>query len=304
VAEPEPSEQIAVPAEPAPVLEARPLDDAPLSVPITPRRERARSRSGGGGLIVLFLIVALSPWLAALACAIAVRQGYLDWHFGYQEILFTDGRLSLAWKLTLLGAVTGVAGLFVAGFADARRLTGKAVRNLVITAVTGAVLWGGGELAGRMAPIHDVATDWTEPLALSDATMKARGPKSNPVDFDPIIPVSSNAYAGRRVAEINVERCPEAKPLVMVKAPAEVIDVARAALLSKGMKITTENAAEGRLEAVATSLVYGFRADVAVRIRQDVAGSRVDIRSISRERQADLGANCRRVTGLLTAMKG
>lgn len=296
------TEPIAAAAAPEPVLEARPLTDSPLSVPITPRR-KPRGVPGPNP-IGLFLFAALSPWLAVLGCAIAVRLGYLDWRYGYQEMLFTDGRMSLAWKLTLLGALTGVAGLVFAGVTAPRKLMGKAMRNLLITAVTAGALWGAGELAGRMAPVHDVATDWAEPITFTDATMKVRGAGANPVDLDPVIPVSSGVYAGRRVAEINAERCAAAKPLVLPRAQAEAFDVARAALMSKGMTLTTENAAEGRLEAVSTSLVYGFKADVAVRIRQDVAGSRVDIRSVSRERQADLGANCRRVTALLDAIRG
>ena len=56
----------------------------------------------------------------------------------------------------------------------------------------------------------------------------------------------------------------------------------------------------GRLEGTATSLIYRFKDDVAVRVRAQGIGSRIDIRSISRVGAGDMGGNCRRI-GRLTA---
>lgn len=51
----------------------------------------------------------------------------------------------------------------------------------------------------------------------------------------------------------------------------------------------------GRVEAVARTLVFGFRDDVAIRVLPDHGGARVDLRSVSRYGKHDLGANAARI---------
>ena len=55
----------------------------------------------------------------------------------------------------------------------------------------------------------------------------------------------------------------------------------------------------GTIEAVARTLIMGFRDDVVVRVRALGRGSRVDVRSASRYGTHDFGANARRVASLL-----
>lgn len=55
-----------------------------------------------------------------------------------------------------------------------------------------------------------------------------------------------------------------------------------------------------RFQAVATSLIFAFRDDVAVRILPDPVGARFDIRSASRFGEHDLGANARRIRHFFT----
>jgi hypothetical protein len=56
---------------------------------------------------------------------------------------------------------------------------------------------------------------------------------------------------------------------------------------------------EGRIEAVARTPIMGFRDDVAIRIRPEDDGARIDMRSASRYGRHDLGANASRIRGLL-----
>ena len=56
---------------------------------------------------------------------------------------------------------------------------------------------------------------------------------------------------------------------------------------------------EGRIEAIAQTLIMGFREDVTIRIKPDGEGSRVDIRSSSRYFESDLGSNAARVAKLI-----
>jgi fatty-acyl-CoA synthase len=60
-----------------------------------------------------------------------------------------------------------------------------------------------------------------------------------------------------------------------------------------------------RIEAVATTFWFGFKDDVVVRVRPGAAGgSRVDVRSVSRVGQSDLGANAARIRRILDGLQG
>ena len=61
---------------------------------------------------------------------------------------------------------------------------------------------------------------------------------------------------------------------------------------------------DGRVEAVATSFWFGFKDDLVVRVQATPSGSRIDVRSVSRVGQSDLGANAARIEKFLTAFGG
>jgi len=63
------------------------------------------------------------------------------------------------------------------------------------------------------------------------------------------------------------------------------------------------NAAEGRIEANTTSMLYGFTDDVVVRVVADGAGSKVDVRSKSRVGRSDLGQNAKRIRAFLRELQ-
>jgi uncharacterized protein (DUF1499 family) len=65
-----------------------------------------------------------------------------------------------------------------------------------------------------------------------------------------------------------------------------------------GWKVTVNDPAAGVVEAVSTSLWYGFTSDVAVRVRAEGQNARVDIRSTSRIASGDMGANAAQVKAL------
>jgi uncharacterized protein (DUF1499 family) len=66
-----------------------------------------------------------------------------------------------------------------------------------------------------------------------------------------------------------------------------------------GWELVAADSAAGRIEATATTRWFGFKDDVVVRIRPDAAGSRVDVRSVSRVGRSDVGANAERIRAYL-----
>ena len=61
---------------------------------------------------------------------------------------------------------------------------------------------------------------------------------------------------------------------------------------------------EGRIEAVARTLWFGFEDDVVIRVRATAAGSRIDMRSRSRVGVSDLGANAERIRRFARRVSG
>ena len=91
---------------------------------------------------------------------------------------------------------------------------------------------------------------------------------------------------------------------VITKAPKEqVFDLAKSTLESMGLEITDASPADGRLEAVDTTLLYGFKDDMVVRVEESPEGTRVDVRSKSRVGRSDLGVNARRIRTFLTKLR-
>jgi uncharacterized protein (DUF1499 family) len=70
-----------------------------------------------------------------------------------------------------------------------------------------------------------------------------------------------------------------------------------------GLEVVDADAAEGRIEATATSLLFGFKDDVVVRVVPAPGGTKVDVRSQSRVGRSDLGVNAKRVRAFQEKLK-
>ena len=237
------------------------------------------------------LLIAVLPIISIVVGAVATKTGLLDWKLGFGLMTFRGPPM-----IAMLSVATGVIGLVVALMAGIKDLWLRAAAPLLVTLVVMGGFMGLKSVATSVPPIHDVATDWSEPLTFSEAVMASRGADSNPVVADPLAPDKS------RVADLNAKACPEAKPAVLAEVPAAAYDKVKAALLAVGLTVVTDDAATGRIEAVATSRLYGFKDDVVARIRAKDGGTQIDLRSVSRVGMSDLGANCKRITAIRAAL--
>ena len=141
--------------------------------------------------------------------------------------------------------------------------------------------------AKSVPPIHDITTDAADPpefVALKE--VRAKSP-------------NGAAYGGAEVAREQRRAYADIKPAVIAQPPREAMQRAIDAARSLGWEVVASDAAAGRIEATATTRWFGFKDDVIVRIRPEAAGSRVDVRSVSRVGRGDLGANAARVRDFL-----
>lgn len=91
---------------------------------------------------------------------------------------------------------------------------------------------------------------------------------------------------------------PDIQPITLGEPPQKAFERALAAAQAMGWEIVARDPAAGRIEAVDTTLWFGFKDDVVVRVAAAPAGgSRVDVRSKSRVGRGDAGTNARRIRG-------
>jgi uncharacterized protein (DUF1499 family) len=148
-------------------------------------------------------------------------------------------------------------------------------------------------VAYRLPAINDITTDPEDPPRL-EALARVRPREGNPVD-----------YPGAAVAAKQAAAYPDIEPLLLSVTPQAAFEVIYG-IIDKRRKWRIVEARtplprrrDGHIEAVARTPIMGFRDDVVVRIRADEEGSRVDVRSASRDGRHDLGANAARITSLL-----
>ena len=139
--------------------------------------------------------------------------------------------------------------------------------------------------AGRPG-IHNISTDRSDPPAF-EAALERRGPGSNPL-----------AYTGADAAA-QLAGYPDLDGLGSALSPTAAYRRARETALELGWEIYHESPDAGLFEATDQTFWFGFKDDVVVRVRAAEGGSRIDLRSVSRVGQGDLGANARRIAAFL-----
>jgi len=107
----------------------------------------------------------------------------------------------------------------------------------------------------------------------------------------------------RNDTELQRATYPDIAPVVLPVPPDEAFRKVDAVAMGMGWDVVARAPTDGRIEAVATSEWFGFRDDIVVRIRPDGTGSKVDIRSKSRDGESDLGVNARRIREFIARLK-
>jgi uncharacterized protein (DUF1499 family) len=161
------------------------------------------------------------------------------------------------------------------------------VAALVIGACVAYFPWQWVQSARSVPPINDITTDTENPPAFV-ALVPARAGLSVPT-----------VYPGSATAEQQSRGYPDIKPLDLPLPPAGAFARALDAAKGMGWEIAAADAAAGRIEATATTPWFGFRDDVVIRVAATPAGSRIDIRSVSRVGRGDFGTNAKRIRAYL-----
>ncbi|MEQ9437046.1 DUF1499 domain-containing protein [Hyphomonas sp.] len=253
-------------------------------------------------------------WFAA--AAVGTKLGLWGWQFGL-------GTMTISWGPLLLMAALGlsVIAIIIALIkAPRKQALMLALAALLVSGLAfGRVLAFKGQ-AERLPPIHEVQTDWSNPIQPSEAILAARTSTGalNTIEDAPVVPEAVDArwpgMGGRLVSDLQAEaefdpaRHKSAKQapypaLDTLVVPAASYDMAFNAALeavdARGWAIVTSDIESGSIEATQSSFWFDFKDDVLIRVMPEGDGSRIDVRSVSRVGLSDLGANAKRVRDLL-----
>ena len=92
---------------------------------------------------------------------------------------------------------------------------------------------------------------------------------------------------------------PGLAPITLPAPVEQAFDRALAVAQDEGWQIVTADKSAGRIEATDTTPWFGFKDDIVVRLTPWGAGTRVDVRSVSRVGLSDTGTNARRISRYL-----
>ena len=235
-------------------------------------------------LLIRIPILAALLSIAALGISgLGVRQGWWTYRLGFQI---------LEWS-----AYGALAATFLAVVALAiPKLRGGAVVAHVIAIAVGLVTaylpWQWKQQAQALPKIHDISTDL-----------------SNPPQFAKILPLRAAApnsanYGGPELAKAQQAGYPDIQPKEIALVPAEAFTRVLANAKAMGWEVVDADVGTGVIEATDTTLWFGFKDDVVIRITPTTSGSQIDMRSLSRVGRSDVGANAARIRKFFAKLAG
>lgn len=147
-------------------------------------------------------------------------------------------------------------------------------------------LAGGGD----SPRIHDITTDTEDPPTFTLAAQR-RGNGANPLEVDQeVIALQQQAYPDLQTLH---------SPLPIDEAFNQSVQVAT----ELGWDIYRQDRNAGVIEAVDTTRVMAFKDDVVIRLRSNAQGTLLDLRSVSRVGEGDIGANAARIRAFAKAFR-
>jgi hypothetical protein len=245
--------------------------------------------------------VALFSLVTSFIGVIIVRSGALD---VVPAVSTLAGAMALAVVAILLAFGAGIM-IWRDGLGGLREAVSAVLIGLALIAYPAYL----ATRAYQLPAIYDVTTDPIDPPQF-DAIARLRPRDANPI-----------TYEGLYAAELQHAAYSDIEAEQTTATPQEAFDAAMKVIAKRRWRVVNARppaqglpptrvsnprapqdfaARDGVIEAVARSLILGFREDVVVRIRATNDGTRIDARSASRYGRSDFGSNATRVRNLMS----
>lgn len=251
---------------------------------------------------IALALAVLTP-LVFIIAALGAKFGIWSWQFGLGTL--TRG---LGVKMLMGTALFGVLALLATALVTPRKGWWIGVLALI---VGGAGMMKGAATQKTVASlpfIHDVTTDTENPPVFTDVILAERAKVKgvNTLDYiGKMAPAGAGGKEQKLVSVLQTAAYPNVRSLILGDSPDVVFGQALSAAKSMGWKIKAEDVAAGTIEATAETFWYGFKDDVAIRVKAaEGGGTIVDVRSVSRVGGSDIGANAARVKAFMAKMRG
>jgi uncharacterized protein (DUF1499 family) len=142
-------------------------------------------------------------------------------------------------------------------------------------------------------PIHDITTDTDNPPMFSAVLAARAAERAGSVDD-----------RGPQLAQLQKAAYPDVVPIMttlpVTMAFNEALDVATS---MPGWTIVSSDIDAGCIEASQQSRWFRFTDDIVIRVVGDEDGSRIDMRSTSRQGRSDYGVNAARIRAYMSALR-
>jgi uncharacterized protein (DUF1499 family) len=241
------------------------------------------------------LVLSLLVPLYFLFAALGTKFGLLDWTVGF-------GAMTYQWGSRILMGVGAFAliAVLLALFVPPRRGIVTALMALIIPAAGIGYGMYVRNAAADIPPIHDISTDLIDPPAFSEGVVEARAAVTRANDLDLL---NKRTGDGRAFTELQSEAYPDIAAVATGLDPTRAFDIALALAREQNWRIGRVAPEAGVIEATAETFWFGFIDDIAIRVRPDGTGARIDMRSVSRVGRSDIGANAARMRPYLQELR-
>lgn len=239
----------------------------------------------------LLKIIGITSVLAFPLAVILYRLGLMP--FGAGFILIQAG--------AAVGALVFIVGLVYSIFArNANPVGAKAALVGAIIAIIPVAPLALQAKKGKSLPfIHNISTD-TQDAPVFDKITELRDENDNPHVYDP------NQLIGEsgKLAELQTKAYPNVKTLQSKLSVEEAMTKAESVAKAMGWDVVNVDSGKGIVEATETTLLWGFKDDIVIRVQQQGGNTEIDLRSVSRFGGSDLGANAARIETFLERFQG
>ena len=235
-----------------------------------------RSHSIKSIFLRLAVWLSLFTLLAYFLSGFGNRLGWWNFRTGFAILKYAFFGAFITLCLTMIGIYKGPGGEYNRRFLLALP---PLLISLFLVSIPLKFIW----VSKNVPRIHDITTD-----------------PDNPPGFSAILPLRTDAsnsvvYGGPEIAALQRKGYPEIKPVVMSMTPDQAFQKSLLTAEKMGWKIVDVNPSDRRIEATDTTLWFGFKDDIVIRITPSSGGSRIDVRSVSRVGVSDVGTNAKRI---------
>ena len=227
--------------------------------------------------------------LVFVICQILILVGS---PFGYRSGLFDLMTALGGFAIAFAGGalcLLAIVGLVIAGLVRKQPLDrGALIVVTVLALVPVGFVLPQLQKANSVPPIHDITTNPMDPPVFFEIK-KRRVHALNDLVY------GDAERSAEDMEALQDEFYPDLETLLTPLTVAESLAQSEAVLRQMGLEIINVDPALGVVEATDTTQWFQFKDDLIVRIRSESGQTLIDLRSVSRVGQSDLGVNAERI---------